>query len=334
MAHHPLPYLNNTSVLTVYRRIRSESFLPGETITGYWVLNYDLSNMLSAFTAQMSGAGFVCLYDTRREDSLTVGNFELPQQEETEIVEKVLQAWETFQAPPAWFAEWSERGVLLPHRGGLSPGRCASYCVPGPAARMQALDGVVRSVNRPRCWSVAWRWRASTFVPVSCVTAECGRGLRKIFDALRSRQGEQRAAEDPQRKHRQRDPVAADFEQRRGFGGAAGTGGVQAGIEGRAGRPVWPCADQLSVFLPQHAGFHLLVQRKPDGCGQQRIGHDRRPVRDPEICAGFLGLVHLPSRGGGMHAALYRDPANAQEHTYSMWNGTYRTSCTTRAYAS
>ena len=35
----PLSYLNNTSVLTVYRRIRSESFLPGETITGYWVLN-------------------------------------------------------------------------------------------------------------------------------------------------------------------------------------------------------------------------------------------------------------------------------------------------------
>lgn len=117
----PLSYLNNTSVLTVYRRIRSESFLPGETITGYWVLNYDLSNMLSAFTAQMSGAGFVCLYDTRREDSLTVGNFELPQQEETEIVEKVLQAWETSSPTGVVAMVRTRRSITAPRRS--VPGR-------------------------------------------------------------------------------------------------------------------------------------------------------------------------------------------------------------------
>ena len=302
----PLSYLNNTSVLTVYRRIRSESFLPGETITGYWVLNYDLSNMLSAFTAQMSGAGFVCLYDTRREDGLTAGNFELPQQEETEIVEKVLQAWETDS--PTGVVRNGQNEAFYYRAEEVCPGTLSIVCIQDRQLS-QALDGVVRSITAA--------------LLVSCVAVaginlysilryrKYSRGLRKMFDALRSRQGEQRAAEDPQESTGSEILLQrilnndVDLEELQG--------GVQAGIEGRAGRPVWPCADQLS-FSPQHAGFHLLVQRKPDGCGQQRIGHDRRPVRDPEICAGFLGLVHLPSRGGGMHAALYRDPANAQEH--------------------
>lgn len=189
----PLSYLNNTLVLTVYRRIRSESFLPGETITGYWVLNYDLSNMLSAFTAQMSGAGFVCLYDTRREDGLTAGNFELPQQEETEIVEKVLQAWETDS--PTGVVRNGQNEAFYYRAEEVCPGTLSIVCIQDRQLS-QALDGVVRSITAA--------------LLVSCVAVaginlysilryrKYSRGLRKMFDALRSRQGEQRAAEDPQ----------------------------------------------------------------------------------------------------------------------------------------
>ena len=189
----PLSYLNNTRVLTVYRRIRSESFRPGETIAGYWVLNYDLSNMLNAFTAQMSGSELVCLYDTRREESLTVSNFELPAQEEAQLLKKVLQAWET--SNPTGVVRNGQNEVFYYRTEQVCPGVLSIVCIQDRQIS-QALDDVVRAIT--------------TVLLVSCVAVaginiysifryrKYSKGLRKMFDALRSRQGEQRAAMDPQ----------------------------------------------------------------------------------------------------------------------------------------
>ena len=117
----------------------------------------------------------------------------MPQQEETEIVEKVLQAWET--SSPTGVVRNGQNEAFYYRTEEVCPGTLSIVCIQDRQLS-QALDGVVRSITAA--------------LLVSCVAVaginlysilryrKYSRGLRKMFDALRSRQGEQRAAEDPQ----------------------------------------------------------------------------------------------------------------------------------------
>ncbi len=88
----PLSYLNTTQVLTVYRKIQSEDLDDGDAVDGYWVLNYDLSNMLNAFSSDKYSSENVYLYDTVHQQNIHVGNLSLTEEEEKQLFEAVQKA--------------------------------------------------------------------------------------------------------------------------------------------------------------------------------------------------------------------------------------------------
>ncbi len=88
----PLSYLNTTQVLTVYRKIQSEGFEDGEVINGFWVLNYDLSNMLNAFSSDKYSSENVYLYDTVHQQTIHVGNLSLTEEEAKQFFEAMQKA--------------------------------------------------------------------------------------------------------------------------------------------------------------------------------------------------------------------------------------------------
>jgi len=75
----PLSYLNTAEVLSVYRRVTCESSRSGETITGYWVLNYHLSSIMNSLSAAVRNSENVILYNRARDDSVFAGNMQLPE---------------------------------------------------------------------------------------------------------------------------------------------------------------------------------------------------------------------------------------------------------------
>ena len=75
----PLSYLNAAEVLSVYRKVNCESTRSGETITGYWVLNYHLSSIMNSLSAAVRNSENVMLYSSLRDESVSAGSLLLPE---------------------------------------------------------------------------------------------------------------------------------------------------------------------------------------------------------------------------------------------------------------
>ncbi len=177
----PLSYLNTTRVLTVYRRVVSERFMTGETITGYWVLNYDLSNVLNALAANMSSSERTYLYDLEKDETISIGGLTLTGEDEAELLKAARQAAGEANVIGAIR---NGQGDQFHYRMDRIGDRIVSIVCLQNLQVNRALDSTITSV--------------AVVVLVSCIAvvainivslfhySRYNRGLRKMFEALDS----------------------------------------------------------------------------------------------------------------------------------------------------
>ncbi|MDD3336968.1 MAG: histidine kinase [Eubacteriales bacterium] len=183
----PLSYLNTTRAFSIYRRIESESFLPGETITGYWVLNYDLSSVLNALVANASSSEKAFLFDTRLGQSLSVGTISLGQDEESQLMDIAKQVGENQSMTGSLDAGHSKN--LYYRAEAICEGMVVTICVQN-AQLNQALDNTVAFVTIVliiSCFTIAG-------ININSLIRyqKYYNGLRKMFSALQSTDASQR----------------------------------------------------------------------------------------------------------------------------------------------
>lgn len=187
-----LSYLNNKQVLTVYRRVRSERFMTPETIEGYWVLNYDLSTMLNAMMAKMPSLETVYLYDMQKERTVSAGTLDLSGEMESRLLSEAVQALNSAENMGILHDE--DKNAFYYRIEEVCPGMASIVCMQDTQI-MRALSSVKMSML--------------TVLVISCVAvaginihsmirySKYNNGLRKMFAALRSQDGERKPTEDP-----------------------------------------------------------------------------------------------------------------------------------------
>lgn len=188
----PLSYLNTTRVLTVYRRVVSERFMAGQTITGYWVLNYDLSNVLNALAANMSSSERTYLYDLTRDEQISVGGLMFAPEDEAELLAAARAAAENESVIGAIRNEQGERFYYRVDRIGS---RLASIVCLQNLQVSRALDSTITSVGMILLVSCI------AVVAINIVSlihySKYNRGLRKMFEALNSHKEESNETDNP-----------------------------------------------------------------------------------------------------------------------------------------
>lgn len=187
----PLSYLNTTRVLTVYRRVVSERFTAGQTITGYWVLNYELSNVLNALAANMSSSERTYLYDLARDESVSIGSLTLTKEDEGELFETARQK----------AGDGSVIGELRNEQGDrfyyrvdqVGNGVASIVCLQNLQVN-RALDSTITSV------AVVLLVSCVAVVAINIVSlfrySKYNRGLRKMFEAMDGRKDESKERDD------------------------------------------------------------------------------------------------------------------------------------------
>lgn len=188
----PLSYLNNTDVFTVYRRVVCERFKDEGTVEGYWVLNYDLSNVLNALAASMSSSEKIYLYDTRSGGDVSSGRLTLSDRDEAQLLEAGKGAAGGRSVTGDLRNEQGEHFYYRAEE--LSPGMISVVCLKD-VQLSSALDSTIMSM-------LAVLLISSVVVAAINIDGilryrKYNRGLRKMFDALRSREGERTETEDP-----------------------------------------------------------------------------------------------------------------------------------------
>ncbi len=179
----PLSYLNNKQYLTVYRRFSTECIITDRTISGYWVMNYDLPNMLNSFMAGMIGADAVLLVDTRLDRNISVGNLALSDDERQRLLDKANDAKPD---SPLIGIIRTEQGEDLYYRcDSLYPGMLSIVCMKNQQFS-QALNSTMLAIV------IALLISGAAIVCINIYSMLRSRkyysGLRKMFDTLRNQE--------------------------------------------------------------------------------------------------------------------------------------------------